>query len=37
MLNRPGEAESSPRRALQLDPGYIEAQYMLGMALVLEN
>jgi tetratricopeptide (TPR) repeat protein len=34
MLSRWEEAEQSARRALQLDPGSIDAHYMLGIAMM---
>jgi tetratricopeptide (TPR) repeat protein len=33
-LNRPGEAESAARRAVQLSPALVEAHWVLGLALV---
>ena len=36
-LNRPAEAEQAARRALQLSPGLIEAHYLIGAALVVQE
>jgi tetratricopeptide (TPR) repeat protein len=36
-LNRPAEAEQAARRALQLSPGLIEAHYLLGAALMVQE
>jgi tetratricopeptide (TPR) repeat protein len=36
-LNRPAEAEQVARRALQLSPGLIEADYLLGAALLVQE
>jgi tetratricopeptide (TPR) repeat protein len=36
-LNRPEEAERESRRAVQLDPASIEANYMLGIAMLMQN
>jgi cytochrome c-type biogenesis protein CcmH/NrfG len=37
LLKGPAEAESSARRALQLDPRSIEANFMLGLALLAQK
>jgi tetratricopeptide (TPR) repeat protein len=36
-LNRPVEAEQAARRALQLSPGLVEAHYLLGSALMVQE
>jgi tetratricopeptide (TPR) repeat protein len=36
-LNRPAEAEQAAHRALQLSPGLIEAHFLLGAALVVQQ
>jgi tetratricopeptide (TPR) repeat protein len=36
-LNRPAEAEQVARRALQLSPGLIQAHYLVGAALVVQE
>jgi tetratricopeptide (TPR) repeat protein len=37
ILNRPQQAEQAARRAVQLDRNSIEANYMLGVALVMQE
>ena len=37
MLNRCPEAEKAARRALQLDPELISANYMLGIAMLMQG
>jgi tetratricopeptide (TPR) repeat protein len=37
MLSRGEEAEHAARRALQLDPGFIDADYMLGIAMMMQG
>jgi Flp pilus assembly protein TadD len=37
ILKRPEEAEPAARRAVQLDPRSVEANYMLGMSLVMQK
>jgi tetratricopeptide (TPR) repeat protein len=37
MLSRGEEAEQAARRALQLDPGLIDADYMLGIAMMMQG
>jgi tetratricopeptide (TPR) repeat protein len=37
MLIRGEEAEQAARRALQLDPGFIDADYMLGIAMMMQG
>jgi Flp pilus assembly protein TadD len=37
ILNRPEEAEPAARRAVQLDPESIEANYMLGVAMAMQE
>jgi cytochrome c-type biogenesis protein CcmH/NrfG len=37
MLSRCEEAEQAARRALQLDPGSIDANYMLGIAMMKQG
>jgi len=37
MLSRYEEAEQAAQRALQLDPGSIDANYMLGIAMLMQG
>jgi predicted Zn-dependent protease len=37
MLSRWEEAEQAARRAIQLDPGSIDANYMLGIAMMKQG
>jgi Flp pilus assembly protein TadD len=37
ILNRPKEAEPAARRAVQLDPRSIEAHFMLGMSMLMQE
>ena len=36
-LNRPAEAKQEARRTLELSPGLIEAHYLLGAALLMQE